>query len=33
MAEEGDADRRGSQAQPVNCPECGNTMERKTYES
>lgn len=33
IADKGDADRQGSEAQPVNCPECGNLMERKRYES
>jgi len=33
MTREGDADRQGSEKQPLNCPECGKTMERKKYES
>ncbi len=33
VAEKGDADRQGSEAQLINCPECGKSMERKRYES
>ncbi|MHC4336844.1 MAG: zf-TFIIB domain-containing protein [Planctomycetota bacterium] len=33
MTREGDADRQGSEAQPVNCPQCRKPMERKRYES
>lgn len=33
MTREGDIDRQGSEAQPVNCPQCGRQMERKKYES
>jgi Zn-finger nucleic acid-binding protein len=33
MTREGDVDRQGSEAQPVNCPECGRQMERTKYEA
>ena len=33
MTIKGDADRQGSEQQPINCPECGRLMKRQRYES